>query len=322
MKTNWPAIRVGCLMLGSAGLTTGPILAQTPEPASASATASVISSVAITQAPQHTTVRVEGEGRLQVRAARMQNPDRLVLDFTGARLAVPKTVIPGVSAPVRGVRLGQFRPDVARVVIDLSVASPYQISREGQTVVIAFDATAQPSADALARAVKMASESSRYQMASPRSAALHANKPLRIRAPRFALPGELTQPSFVLASFGGSNEPARPAQVLAAQQAAQQQAGSAASTVANAPQSTQASPTSGSKYTGEPISVNLKDVDLKDFFRLIHEISGLNVVLDPAVHGSLTIVLDEVPWDQALDIVLQNNGLDKQLSGNVRRRKR
>jgi type IV pilus assembly protein PilQ len=73
------------------------------------------------------------------------------------------------------------------------------------------------------------------------------------------------------------------------------------------------------KYTGEPISVNLKDVDLKDFFRLIHEISGLNVVLDPNVKGTLTIVLDEVPWDQALDIVLQNNGLDKQLSGNVLR---
>jgi type IV pilus assembly protein PilQ len=65
--------------------------------------------------------------------------------------------------------------------------------------------------------------------------------------------------------------------------------------------------------------VNLKDVDLKDFFRLIHEISGLNVILDPNVRGSLTIVLDEVPWDQALDLVLQNNGLDKQLTGNVLR---
>ena len=65
--------------------------------------------------------------------------------------------------------------------------------------------------------------------------------------------------------------------------------------------------------------MNLKDVDLRDFFRLIHEISGLNVVLDPAVKGTLTIVLDEVPWDQALDIVLQNNGLDKQLNGNVLR---
>ncbi len=65
--------------------------------------------------------------------------------------------------------------------------------------------------------------------------------------------------------------------------------------------------------------MNLKDVDLRDFFRLIHEISGLNVVLDPNVKGTLTIVLDEVPWDQALDIVLQNNGLEKQLHGNVLR---
>jgi type IV pilus assembly protein PilQ len=77
--------------------------------------------------------------------------------------------------------------------------------------------------------------------------------------------------------------------------------------------------TSGPKYTGEPISVNLKDVDLKDFFRLIHEISGLNVVLDPNVHGTLTVVLDDVPWDQALDIVLKNNDLARELEGNVLR---
>ncbi|HEY0564406.1 MAG TPA: type IV pilus secretin PilQ, partial [Terriglobales bacterium] len=73
------------------------------------------------------------------------------------------------------------------------------------------------------------------------------------------------------------------------------------------------------RYTGEPISVNLKEVDLRDFFRLIHDISGLNIVLDPEVKGSLTIVLDDVPWDQALNIVLKNNRLDCQLEGNVLR---
>ncbi len=73
------------------------------------------------------------------------------------------------------------------------------------------------------------------------------------------------------------------------------------------------------KYTGEPISLNLKDVDLKDFFRLIHEISGLNIIVDPNVAGSVTLVLDSVPWDQALDIVLKNNRLDKVLEGNVLR---
>jgi type IV pilus assembly protein PilQ len=73
------------------------------------------------------------------------------------------------------------------------------------------------------------------------------------------------------------------------------------------------------RYTGEPINLNVKDVDLKDFFRLLHDISGLNVVLDPSVKGTLTIVLDDVPWDQALAIVLGNNGLECQLQGNVLR---
>jgi type IV pilus assembly protein PilQ len=63
----------------------------------------------------------------------------------------------------------------------------------------------------------------------------------------------------------------------------------------------------------------LKDVDLKDFFRLIHEISGLNIVVDPNVSGSVTMVLLDVPWDQALDIVLKNNGLGSTLEGNVLR---
>ena len=73
------------------------------------------------------------------------------------------------------------------------------------------------------------------------------------------------------------------------------------------------------EYTGEPISLNLKDVDLKDFFRLVHEISGLNIIVDPNVSGSVTMVLDSVPWDQALDIVLKDNGLGKVLEGNVLR---
>lgn len=73
------------------------------------------------------------------------------------------------------------------------------------------------------------------------------------------------------------------------------------------------------RYRGQPISVNFKNVDLQDFFRLIHEISGLNVIVDADVKGTLTLVLDQVPWDQALAIVLRDNGLASQLQGNVLR---
>ena len=332
MKTNWPALRHGYLILASMALASSPVLAQTQAPAGATATAAVISSVAITQAPQRAAVRVEGEGRLDVHAGRMQNPDRLVLDFAGARLAVQKTLIPGISAPVRGVRIGQYRPDVARVVVDLTTATPYQISRDGEAVVIYFETPSTTPVEPVSNVTTVTLRQSekvrpelRYSASSPRLVAGRSSKDWKISAPRFALPGELTQPSVTLASFGGKKEPVRPdsaTQQVAAQQAAQQ-ANTAATTMATssatqAPAGAAPAPAAG-KYTGEPISVNLKDVDLKDFFRLIHEISGLNVVLDPAVKGSLTIVLDEVPWDQALDIVMQNNSLDKQLNGNVLR---
>jgi len=327
MKTNWPAFRHGYLIVVGMALAASPALAQTQEPASATASTAVISSVAITQAPQHAVVRVDGEGRLEVHAARMQNPDRLVLDFAGAKLAVQKTAIPGVSAPVRGVRMGQYRPDVARVVIDLTTATPYRLSRDAGAVVINFETpAAKPVKASQAELITSSNQAApaefKYSTTAPRTA-LRSSQASQIPAPRFPLPGELTQPSVVLASFSGKNEPARPEAAQQAAQQAVQQSTAAAATLATAAQAqTQTpapAPAAVGKYTGEPISVNLKDVDLRDFFRLIHEISGLNVVLDPAVKGSLTIVLDEVPWDQALDIVLQNNGLDKQLNGNVLR---
>src|SRR5437660_1627433 len=327
MKTNWPALRHGYLILASVALATSPAFAQTP--AGATAAGAVISSVAITQASERSAVRVEGEGRLDVHAGRMQNPERLVLDFAGARLAVQKTVIPGISAPVRGVRIGQYRPDVARVVVDLTTVTPYRVARDGDAVVIYFENPSTTPVEQASSGATLTSEQNEkppqefdYRTAPPRMVAGRSSKDSKIPAPRFALPGELTQPSVTLASFNEKKEPVRPDSTTqqAAQQAAHQavqQANTAATTMAAQAPAVTATP--AGKYTGEPISVNLKDVDLKDFFRLIHEISGLNVVLDPAVKGSLTIVLDEVPWDQALDIVLQNNSLDKQLNGNVLR---
>ena len=327
MTTNWPALRNGCLILASLACSAAPLLAQSQESAGIPATNAVISSVAVMQALQRASVRVEGEGRLDAQAVRLHNPDRLVLDFPGTRMAVQRTIIPGVSAPVRGVRLGQFRPDVARVVVDLTAAAPYQIGREGTTLVIYFDSPADAPIDnglsATTASLGEAKPAFHYADAAPRGSDRRRGSLATVAAPRFALPKELTKPYAMLGSMIGNNQPARPDDGNS-QQASQQavlQASNAAATLApSAQQNTVATPiVAAGKYTGEPISVNLKDVDLRDFFRLIHEISGLNVVLDPAVKGTLTIVLDEVPWDQALDIVLQNNGLDKQLNGNVLR---
>ncbi|HEX8871596.1 MAG TPA: AMIN domain-containing protein, partial [Candidatus Acidoferrum sp.] len=160
MKTNRPAFRIGCLILASMTLSGTLALVRGQESSgAATTTAAVISSVAITQDPQHASVRVEGAGRLDVRAARMQNPERLVLDFAGARLGVQKTNIPGVSAPVRSVRVGQFRPDVARVVIDLTVSTPYQIAHDGSAIVVYLQT--QPDVTSVAPVTSASVEKSR-----------------------------------------------------------------------------------------------------------------------------------------------------------------
>ena len=70
-------------------------------------------------------------------------------------------------------------------------------------------------------------------------------------------------------------------------------------------------------YTGHPISLDFKDGDLQDIFRLFADISGLNVVVNPGVSGKVTLKLTEVPWDQALDLILKTNGLGYTIDDNV-----
>jgi type IV pilus assembly protein PilQ len=71
------------------------------------------------------------------------------------------------------------------------------------------------------------------------------------------------------------------------------------------------------KYVGAPISLDFKDGDLQDIFRLFADISGSNVVVNPGVSGKVTLKLQEVPWDQALDLILKTNGLGSTVENNV-----
>jgi type IV pilus secretin PilQ/predicted competence protein len=73
------------------------------------------------------------------------------------------------------------------------------------------------------------------------------------------------------------------------------------------------------KYTGEIISLKFKDADLRDIILYLGDFAKLNVVFDPEVRGVVTCNLEDVPWDQALDILLRNNKLGKVLEGNVLR---
>ena len=74
-----------------------------------------------------------------------------------------------------------------------------------------------------------------------------------------------------------------------------------------------------SQYTGASISLDFKNMDILDALRTIAEVSGVNMVVSDDVRGKITIKLDNVPWDQALDIILETKGLGKKESGNIMR---
>jgi type IV pilus secretin PilQ/predicted competence protein len=286
-----------------------------------------------------TEVSISGSGPLTYHAIRLQSPDRLVLDFAGSHLRTSEAHIASNLDPVRDIRLAQFAPEVSRVVIDLRSPARYNIAAVGSVVTVTFGpASAGGSAPAetiAPTAVVTTTKAEPSTHAAPVESA--AVKPAVIPAPPAVLPASLTQDTSAFAAPASQVQPQTTADVQRLATDASSAAVSApAANLSAAPVSLPAANTetapvvveraapqtagpTGAKFTGEPISVNLKDVDLRDFFRLIHEISGLNVVVDPAVKGNLTIVLDDVPWDQALEIVLKNNDLDKQLDGNVLR---
>jgi len=71
------------------------------------------------------------------------------------------------------------------------------------------------------------------------------------------------------------------------------------------------------RYTGRLISLDLQDTDIDNALRIIADVSNLNIITSDNVTGKVTLRLVDVPWDQALDVILKTNGLDKVQEGNV-----
>ena len=71
------------------------------------------------------------------------------------------------------------------------------------------------------------------------------------------------------------------------------------------------------QYKGEKLSLNFQNIDVRALLQVVADFTGLNVVASDSVTGNLTLRLKEVPWDQALDIIMQARGLDMRKSGNV-----
>jgi type IV pilus secretin PilQ/predicted competence protein len=302
-------------------------------------------------------IRIAGDGQLRYKAFRLESPSRLVIDLDGVKNATAKNNVTVGDDVVQRVRIAQFQPTVARVVVDLARKTDYDIAVVGEEIRVAFGAAAvastQPSVTAPAAAQQFASNEVAAAPPVPAPAPVVTRtvsaEPLDIPAqvPTIAFTpapeaprktAEAAKPSWKVPE--PASKGARSRITPAADQAPVQQpptredvfGADVTPQQSQQPQLAQGTtlsgqPLGGSRtlssnqrvFNGEPISLTLKDADIKDVLRTFADLTGLNMAIDPGVTGSVTVDFVDVPWDQALDLILRQNNLTFSLEGNVMR---
>jgi len=335
------------------------VMAGAQTPGTEAASHAALQKISVTRGNGGISIEMTSKGAVTPTVETLSSPARIVVDLPNTLMATSQSRIHVGSDGVNGVRIGTDAGKTTRVVVDLDRLCKYElVPGPGEKLTLKLETTAAfESASTPAKASAPVQTATVNATPAKTETAKNEASNFLFVEPTFAPKKDVPQvapPARTVAAASKFVERPEGSLLPGASAAMAQQDQAAAATPvpvpvpaqSSAPAEAQSSPApaiptpvsaqpavnmaaeqrahpqstvSNAKYTGEPISVNLKDVDLKDFFRLVHEISGLNVVLDPDVHGSLTIVLDDVPWDQALDIVLKNNSLSRQLDGNVLR---
>ncbi len=261
-----------------------------------------VQSVSVQGTGESATVRIASTGELHPEIAMLAAPPRLVIDLPGAALAASLRNSYPHSGGVRALRVAMHTladgRRAARIVVDLDESREYAATGGASELKIRLGPAAAPVLTSVPdlRLLQLAA----YRPATAALGGL-AMQGERVAGDRLPVPSSgLPAVATVAAVAPGTSLPAP-------------------GVVGAAPKHEAQPEIAYSRFAGSPISLNLREADLRDFFRMIHEVSGLNVVLEPNVKGTLTIVLDAVPWDQALDIVLKNNDLGLQREGNVLR---
>jgi type IV pilus assembly protein PilQ len=275
-----------------------------------------------------TVVTISGDGKLSPNGVSESRdlPRRLIIDFPNvASRAAAQTA--GDGELVRKVRVGlnTSTPLVTRVVMEISDGAAYDVRRNSPTdreLTVVFKGpaaaataagTAGPPSEARSREdaamAMLGAETISLEQAIANGAALTPRDEV---LPGGAMAALKIRPQNVApAAARQSPAPAQPPAAPPAEPPA------ATSPVIQGPQSLQISSGDVKKYVGHPISMDFQGVDLRSVLRTFAEISGLNMVIDPDVQGTVDIVLTDVPWDQALEVILRGNALDYTVDGTI-----
>ena len=265
---------------------------QSPEK-TAKGTASVVSAVRATANKDGVKVVIVANGTMMPNTFMLEGK-KLVIDIPGTRSKVRPTIIPVRKGGLDKVRVGQFTAQTVRVVLDLTKPMTYTSTPEGNKLLIALSATVPAKTENVAPQEKAALQE---KIAPQETAAKEVEKKQAGEQERTVPPiQEAPAVPAVPAKTGGSG-------------AAKQTVG--VTDVGNL--------IGGGKYSGRRISLDLQDADLINVLRLFADVANLNIIIAPDVRGKVTVRMVNIPWDQAMDIILKMNGLGFLLEDNILR---
>ena len=254
-------------------------------------------------------IALEGDGRLVANAVEeaTDQPPRLLLDFPGISARGVPTVTDIKRGWVERVRVGaaSITPAGTRVIVDLVKSVPYRVEEKDNELHVLFDAAAPG-----AQEVRGAPEVQGAPAAPNVSGA--ANTPNAAIA--LTAPAALTATAARNAS-GAPSAPGAPAAPGASSAVAQQPPPPPPVDPSVLP--SQDAQAAAARFQGDPVTLDFQGADLRSVLRTFAEISGLNIVIDPSINGNVDVSLRDVPWDQALDIILKANKLGYSVDGTV-----
>ena len=295
-----------------------PTVTAAAEPRPAAAPSRSLRSVVAARSGEGVVVELRGDAALQGEPFTLDNPPRVAVDLRGVVNHERQHLFAVNSGLVSQVRVAQFQttPEpITRVVVDLKSPAAFEFNVTDSGAVLAVAASAEE------RAV-VAEASGTIEIQHGAAAAAESGA---VSSALFEMPAE-PQPAVAAAAVVAEQAPPTPAArspfVADSKQLIER---APAAQVFNPESLTEEDfkPTEVStqevQFTGEPITLTLKDADIKDVLRTFSALTQLNIVLDPGVSGSVTVELRDVPWDQALDLILRINGLDYVLENNVLR---
>jgi type IV pilus assembly protein PilQ len=282
-----------------------------------------------------------------------ESPPRIVLDFEGVKSALAKRSVPIGIGPVRGLAAVEAS-DRTRVVVDLSKAVPYQVDTKGDQVYLSVNgaASAAPRSSLQRSARTKPSPGGRAEPGAIRDIDFQRGAGgvgrVKITLPSRSTAVSVTEKgTHVIADIKAASIPPRLVRRLDVTDF-----GTPVVSVASVPKgkNTQVDiqttneydylayqaddqfvlefrPVSKEKkrerdrrnkvYTGDRLSLNFQDIQVRAVLQLLADFTGLNLVASDTVRGNITLRLKNVPWDQALDIILKSKGLSMRRNGNV-----